>query len=147
MSSLEKKVTVSSSDGEVFELSLTVAQQSQTLNRMIEDDYCANKDCIPLPKITGKILAMVVEYCKKHALTSSLRELKAFDDEFIKVDMDTLCDLILAADYLCIKGLAVLTSLSMSSSIINKTLPELCQTFNIDNLTPEEFEQIRRENH
>ncbi|XP_019153983.1 PREDICTED: SKP1-like protein 1B [Ipomoea nil] len=144
--SSEKKVTLRSSDGEVFELSLTVAQQSETLKRMIEDD-CANKDCIPLPKITGKILAMVVEYCKKHASTSRLRELKAFDDEFINVDMDTLCHLILAAEYLRINGLVVLTSLSMSRLMIGKTLPELCQTFNIDNLTPEEFEQIRRENH
>lgn len=89
----EKKVTLRSSDGEVFEVSQTVAQQSQTIKHMIEDD-CA-ESCIPMPNVTGKILAKVIEYCKKHVEASEVDELKAFDSEFVKVDQATLFDLIL----------------------------------------------------
>ncbi|XP_019160047.1 PREDICTED: SKP1-like protein 1B [Ipomoea nil] len=140
----EEELMVRSSDGEIFKLSPTAIQQSQFLKRMIDD---AVRDCIPIPKVTGKILAMVIKYCKAHASTLNLIDLKTFDDEFIKVDMDTLCDLILAADYLRIKGLLVLTSLSMSRLIKDKTLPELCKAFNIYDLTSEDLEQIDRENH
>nr|GLL35505.1 SKP1-like protein 1B [Ipomoea trifida] len=46
-----KKITLKSSDGEVFEVTKTVARESQTIKHMIEDD-CAD-NCIPLSNITG----------------------------------------------------------------------------------------------
>nr|GMD37539.1 putative gag-polypeptide of LTR copia-type [Ipomoea batatas] len=45
-----KKITWKSSDGEVFEVTETVARESQTIKRMIEDD-CAD-NCIPLSTVT-----------------------------------------------------------------------------------------------
>ncbi|XP_019156818.1 PREDICTED: SKP1-like protein 1A [Ipomoea nil] len=141
----EKKLKVCSSDGEVFELSQTVAQQSETLNHMIEDD-CA-EDCIPLPNVTGKIFAMVLEYCKKHAVDSSVEELIAFDVEFVKVDHATLFDLILAANYLHIPDLMNLTCQTLADLIKDKSPEEIRKIFNIKNdFTPEEEEAIRREN-
>ncbi|PKI51131.1 hypothetical protein CRG98_028477 [Punica granatum] len=84
-----------------------VSDRPQTIRHMIEDD-CADNG-IPLPNVTSKILAKVVEYCKKHVeaaaesksedrpspATAAEDELKAWDADFVKVDQATLFDLIL----------------------------------------------------
>lgn len=94
-----KKITLKSSDGEAFEVEEAVALESQTIKHMIEDD-CADSG-IPLPNVTSKILAKVIEYCKKHVEAAnpedkpSEDDLKAWDAEFVKVDQATLFDLIL----------------------------------------------------
>uniref|UniRef100_A0A7C8ZBF3 SKP1-like protein n=1 Tax=Opuntia streptacantha TaxID=393608 RepID=A0A7C8ZBF3_OPUST len=150
-----KKVTLKSSDGETFEVEEAVALESQTIKHMIEDD-CAD-NAIPLPNVTGKILSKVIEYCKKHVdaaaakssdeRSSSDDELKAWDAEFVKVDQNTLFDLILAANYLNIKSLLDLTCQTVADMIKGKTPEEIRKTFNIKNdFTPEEEEEVRREN-
>lgn len=150
-----KKVTLRSSDGEEFEIDEEVAMESQTIKHMIEDD-CAD-NAIPLPNVTGKILAMVVEYCKKHVEAASKAteersgsaedDLKAWDADFVKVDQATLFDLILAANYLNIKSLLDLTCQTVADMIKGKTPEEIRKTFNIKNdFTPEEEEEVRREN-
>lgn len=93
-SSIKKMITLRSSDGEAFDVEESVAMESQTIKHMIEDD-CADNG-IPLPNVTGKILSKVIEYCKKHVESSqNAEELKTWDAEYIKVDMDTLYCLIL----------------------------------------------------
>ncbi|XP_022860241.1 SKP1-like protein 1A [Olea europaea var. sylvestris] len=104
-----KKVTLRSSDGEVFEVDEVVALESQTIKHMVEDD-CAD-NVIPLPNVTGKILSKIIEYCKKHVDAASSKpddkvsanddDLKAFDADFVKVDQGTLYDLILVCLSLC----------------------------------------------
>ena len=97
--SSSKKITLKSSDGEAFEVEEAVALESQTIKHMIEDD-CADNG-IPLPNVTSKILAKVIEYCKKHVESTcadertSDEDLKAWDTEFVRVDQATLFDLIL----------------------------------------------------
>lgn len=100
-------ICLKSSDGETFEVDESVAVESQTIKHMIEDN-CAD-NIIPLPNVTSKILAKVIEYCKRHVDAASKAEtdgtvtaaaggdedLKAFDAEFVKVDQSTLFDLIL----------------------------------------------------
>lgn len=95
MSAETKMIVLKSSDNETFEVDEAVALESQTMKHMIEDD-CANTT-IPLPNVSSKILAKVIEYCKKHVESRSAAddELKSFDAEFIKVDQGTLFDLIL----------------------------------------------------
>nr|XP_016493547.1 PREDICTED: SKP1-like protein 1A [Nicotiana tabacum] len=95
-----KMIVLKSSDGETFEVEESVAVESQTIKHMIEDD-CADTS-IPLPNVTSKILAKVIEYCKRHVDAASKTEdkaveddLKAFDADFVKVDQSTLFDLIL----------------------------------------------------
>eukprot|EP00262_Sarcandra_glabra_P011090 TRINITY_DN26795_c0_g1_i1.p1 TRINITY_DN26795_c0_g1~~TRINITY_DN26795_c0_g1_i1.p1 ORF type:complete len:155 (-),score=26.47 TRINITY_DN26795_c0_g1_i1:354-818(-) len=149
---MTKKVTLKSSDGEVFEVDEAVALESQTIKHMIEDD-CADNG-IPLPNVTSKILSKVIEYCKKHvemAKESEDRvaeeELKTWDADFVKVDQATLFDLILAANYLNIKSLLDLTCQTVADMIKGKTPEEIRKTFNIKNdFTPEEEEEVRREN-
>ncbi|SPT20894.1 unnamed protein product [Triticum aestivum] len=141
----KKMITLKSSDGEEFQVEVAVAMESQTIRHMIEDD-CADNG-IPLPNVDSKILSKVIEYCKKHAAAAPAEDLKSFDAEFVKVDQATLFDLILAANYLNIKGLLDLTCQTVADMIKGKTPEEIRKTFNIKNdFTPEEEAEIRREN-
>ncbi|XP_058734544.1 SKP1-like protein 1A isoform X1 [Vicia villosa] len=148
-----KKINLKSSDGDIFVIDEAVALESQTIKHMIEDD-CADETGIPLPNVTSKILAKVIEYCNKHvdAANSDGRsvdedEIKNWDAEFVKVDQQTLFDLILAANYLDIKSLLDLTCKTVADMIKGKTPEEIRKTFNIKNdFTKEEEEEIRREN-
>ena len=96
-----KKIMLKSSDEETFEVEEAVAVQSQTIKHMIEDD-CADNE-IPLPNVTSKILSKVLEYCKKHVDAAADKEknpdqeLKDWDADFVKVDQNTLFDLILVS--------------------------------------------------
>uniref|UniRef100_A0A2P2PJR1 SKP1-like protein n=1 Tax=Rhizophora mucronata TaxID=61149 RepID=A0A2P2PJR1_RHIMU len=153
MSVSSKTIVLKSSDGETFEVAEGVALQSQTIKHMIEDG-CAD-NAIPLPNVTGAIISKVIEYCKKHAEAASDTDkdlnfsdaLKTWDAEFAKVDQGTLFDLILAANYLNIKGLLDLTCQTVADMIKGKTPEEIRRTFNIKNdFTPEEEEEVRREN-
>ncbi|XP_020574234.1 LOW QUALITY PROTEIN: SKP1-like protein 1A [Phalaenopsis equestris] len=152
-----KKVTLKSSDGEEFLVEEAVAMESQTIRHMIEDG-CADNG-IPLPNVNSKILSKVIEYCKKHVASAKSsgpaagdektaeEDLKGWDSDFVKVDQATLFDLILAANYLNIKGLLDLTCQTVADMIKGKTPEEIRKTFNIKNdFTPEEEEEIRREN-
>ncbi|CAL0314487.1 unnamed protein product [Lupinus luteus] len=95
----KKKITLKSSDGESFEVDEAVALQSQTIKHMVEDG-CAD-NAIPLPNVTGNILAKVIKYCKKHVKSSASenntidKALVAWDAYFVKVDQATLFHLIL----------------------------------------------------
>ena len=162
----KKMITLKSSDGEEFEVEEAVAMESQTIRHMIEDD-CADNG-IPLPNVNSKILSKVIEYCNKHVHAAAAAASKAADDaasaaaavpppsgedlknwdaDFVKVDQATLFDLILAANYLDIKGLLDLTCQTVADMIKGKTPEEIRKTFNIKNdFTPEEEEEIRREN-
>ncbi|BFG20857.1 hypothetical protein CerSpe_071310 [Prunus speciosa] len=157
----KKKITLKSSDDEIFEVEEAVAVQSQTIKHMVEDN-CAN-NAIPLPNVTSSTLAKVIEYCKKHheeeyckkyheeeaAANGENREeiLKNWDAMFVNVDQSILFALILAANYLNIKSLLNLTCQVAADMIKGKTPEEIRKTFNIMNdFTPEEEEEIRKEN-
>ncbi|KAM6546860.1 hypothetical protein CsatB_027596 [Cannabis sativa] len=144
-SSSSKKITLISSDGESFEMEEAVAMQSQMIKFMIEDG-CAD-NAIPVPNVTANILAMVIEYCKKHIDSPNDVDLESWDANFVKVDQATLYDLIMAANYLNIKDLLDLTCQTVADMIKGKTPEEIRKTFNIENdFTPEEEEAIRKEN-
>ncbi|KAL5072940.1 hypothetical protein RYX36_011924 [Vicia faba] len=150
-----KKVNLKSNDGELFEIDEAVAVESQTIKHMIEDD-CADETGIPLPNVTSRILAKVIEYCKKHVEAPKIdeygmpvdgKDMKKWDAEFVKVDQDTLFDLILAANYLDIKSLLDLTCKTVASMMDGRTPDEIRRTFNIKNdYTKEEEQEVRREN-
>ncbi|XP_015170516.1 SKP1-like protein 1B [Solanum tuberosum] len=144
-------ISLRSFDGETFEVDEAVALESETIKHLIEDD-CANTS-IPLHNVTGKILAKVIEYCKRHVEVpkaedkTAKEDLKTFDAEFVKVDQSTLFNLMLAANYLNIKSLLDLTCQTVADMIKGKTPEEIRKTFNIENdFTPEEEEEVRREN-
>lgn len=148
------KVHLRSSDEQMFEVDEEVAYESLTVKNMIEDT--GTEAPIPLPNVSSKVLAKVIEYCKFHVDAKSGNadkpsklddDVKAWDMEFVKVDQSTLFELILAANYLNIKSLLDLTCLTVANMIKGKTPEEIRKTFNIKNdFTPEEEEEVRKEN-
>jgi S-phase kinase-associated protein 1 len=79
----------------------------------------------------------------------SLRDIAfAHDREaFCAVDVETLFRIILAANYLDIKPLLDITCATVANMIKGKTPEEIRKTFHVKNdFTPEEEEQIRKEN-
>ncbi|WVZ58695.1 hypothetical protein U9M48_008937 [Paspalum notatum var. saurae] len=143
----KKLIVLKSSDGEEFQVEEAVAMESQTLRHMIEDDCAENG--IPLLNVTSNILAKVIEYCNKHIHDTKSaadtfnaspfgagEDLKNWDLEFVK-----------AANYLGIKGLLDLTCQTVADMTKGKSPEEIREMFNIKNdLTPEEEEEIRKEN-
>lgn len=107
--SSSKKIVLRSSDGETFDVDEIVAVESQTIKHMIEDD-CVDT-VIPLPNVTSAILSKVVEYCKMHVETDDKDSkviddtLKTWDAEFVKVDQNTLFDLILVSSFFPLSGI------------------------------------------
>ena len=148
------KVHLRSSDEQMFEVDEEVAYESLTVKNMIEDT--GTEAPIPLPNVSSKILAKVIEYCKFHVDAKAGNadkpsklddDVKAWDMEFVKVDQSTLFELILAANYLNIKSLLDLTCLTVANMIKGKTPEEIRKTFDIKNdFTPEEEEEVRKEN-
>merc|ERR1719498_1914825 len=136
----------------MFEVEEEVAFESLTVKNMIEDT--GTEAPIPLPNVSSKILAKVIEYCKYHVDAKDADkgskgddDTKAWDTEFVKVDQGTLFELILAANYLNIKSLLDLTCLTVANMIKGKTPEEIRKTFDITNdFTPEEEEEVRKEN-
>ncbi|KAF5181057.1 Skp1-like protein [Thalictrum thalictroides] len=143
----KKMITLKSSDNQEFEVEEVVACESETIKNMIEDD--CYKEGIPLPNVTGNILAKVIEYCKKHVEEGvSDKDKKKWDEEFTKnMDQQRLFELILAANYLNIKKLMDVTCQAVADSIKDCSPEEIRTMFNITNdFTQEEEEQVRKEN-
>ncbi|KAG7635714.1 SKP1-like protein 14 [Arabidopsis thaliana] len=140
------KIVLSSSDGESFEVEEAVARKLKIVEHMIEDDCVVTE--VPLQNVTGKILSIVVEYCKKHVVDEESEEFKTWDEEFMKkFDQPTVFQLLLAANYLNIKGLLDLSAQTVADRIKDKTPEEIREIFNIENdFTPEEEEAVRKEN-
>ncbi|CAN0917666.1 SKP1-like protein 4 [Linum grandiflorum] len=122
---------------------------------------------IPLDNVTSSILRRVIKYCRMHASAADeADEVRKWDQEFVKVNLAMLFDLILfsgknsfvyynwclvyylkAADYLNIKELLELTCRKAAYMISEKTTEEMRKIFNIKNdFTPEEEANIRIEN-
>ncbi|XP_059627188.1 SKP1-like protein 1 [Cornus florida] len=75
-SNKEKMLTLRSSDNEEFVVEESVALRSMLIKRKAEEDSTA----VSLPEITGKCLANIIEYLKKHADSKvSEDDLKKFD--------------------------------------------------------------------
>ncbi|KAI7104863.1 hypothetical protein KC343_g16226, partial [Hortaea werneckii] len=67
--------------------------------------------------------------------------------KFMQVDQEMLFEIILAANYMDIKALLDVGCKTVANMIKGKSPEEIRKTFNIQNdFTPEEEEQIRREN-
>lgn len=150
-------VILQSMDGQEFRMEVKVAKMSETIKNLIED---AGVDhVVPLPNVTGKIFAKVVEYCKYHtehpvSVVTEEKE-KRIDDDIIgwdldftvNVDQQTLFELILAANYLDIKDLLDMLCKTIAKQLVGKTPQQIKDMFGIKvDFTPEEEEQVRREN-
>ena len=154
-------VTLVSSDAHEFQVEEEVATMSKTIESLIAD--VGTKETIPLPNVSGKILAKVLEFMKFHVTSEKERKkiekerekiekseekiqesitaaiarvetsMRSFDEEFIKVDQSTQFDLLLAANYLNIKSLLNLLCDVVAAKIRGKSPEEIRTIFNIKN--------------
>jgi len=155
-------IKLQSSDGEIFEVDVQIARCSLTIKTMLEDlggDTDEGEDeVVPLPNVNSAILRKVIQWATHHkddpapaeddeSKEKRTDDISSWDADFLKVDQGTLFELILAANYLDIKGLLDVTCKTVANMIKGKTPEEIRKTFNIKNdFTPSEEEQVRKEN-
>jgi S-phase kinase-associated protein 1 len=153
-------IKLQSSDGEIFEVDVEIAKASVTIKTMLEDLGMDEEDeeVVPLPNVNSTILKKVIQWATNHKDDPAPSEddehkdkrtddISSWDADFLKVDQGTLFELILAANYLDIKGLLDVTCKTVANMIKGKTPEEIRKTFNIKNdFTPAEEEQVRKEN-
>ena len=128
---------------------------------MLEDlgmeEDADNEEAVPLPNVSTNILKKVIQWSTHHKdeptpvddenKEKRTDDISSWDLDFLKVDQGTLFELILAANYLDIKGLLDVTCKTVANMIKGKSPEEIRRTFNIKNdFTPAEEEQIRKEN-
>lgn len=152
-------IKLKSSDGEIFDVDIEVAKQSITIKTMLEDLGVgeSNEEIVPLPNVNSTILKKVLLWANYHkndppVVDDENRDKRtddicSWDADFLKVDQGTLFELILASNYLDIKGLLNVTCKCVANMIKGKTPEEIRKTFNIQNdFSPQEEEQVRKEN-
>ncbi|CAO2046272.1 unnamed protein product [Urochloa humidicola] len=127
------------------------------------DEGCvaASGGVVELQTLTGAALSRVAEYVKRHFKNGAAAPeddpgfyvpgdddpLARFDDELVRVDNDSLIDLIKAANFLGIDGLMDLACKAVAEQMKGKTADEIRNKFNIVNdYTEEKLEEVRREN-
>ncbi|CAM9949219.1 unnamed protein product, partial [Chrysoparadoxa australica] len=157
----DRTVHLLSQDGESFDVPVKVAQMSELVKTMIDDDAEGEDQEaqeIPLPNVKCNVLAKVIEFCKHHEQdtmheiekplkSANMHEVvQEWYASFVQVEQEILFELILAANYMDIKPLLDLTCATVASMIKGKTPEEIRKTFNIVNdFTPEEEAQVREE--
>lgn len=143
-------IKLQSADGETVEVDVEIAKCSGTINTMIEslgiEDGEEEEEAVPLPNVnSGTILRKVIEWATHHKDEPQPPEddeenenrvkrsdnIPAWDADFLKVDQGTLFELLLAANYLDVKGLFNVTAKTIANMIKGKTAEEIRQTLNI----------------
>ncbi|KAL2109998.1 hypothetical protein VUR80DRAFT_1725 [Thermomyces stellatus] len=158
----QKKTWLASNDGVVKEVDRAVAERSMLIKNMLDDlgDAAISKENpIPIPNVNDAVLTKVIEWCVHHqndppttgddddAARKKMTEIDEWDQKFMQVDQEMLFEIILASNYLDIKPLLDVGCKTVANMIKGKSPEEIRKTFNITNdFTPEEEEQIRREN-
>ncbi|KAI3981069.1 hypothetical protein MKX01_032209 [Papaver californicum] len=155
----KKMITLKTKDNEVFEVEESVVLLSDVIKHIIEDD-CAD-NVIPIPNVSSKTLAKVIEFLNKHGDTKELdedkknEELTRWNKEFIqsfgnlenKSNLMTLFEVMGGASFLGIKSLLDVTSYAAANIIKDMELEEVRAIFDIENdFTPEEEAQLRDDN-
>ncbi|KAG8311078.1 suppressor of kinetochore protein mutant [Homalodisca vitripennis] len=119
---------------------------------------CDEEEVVPLPNVNSAILKKVIQWATYHKddppppeddenKEKRTDDISSWDADFLKVDQGTLFELILAANYLDIKGLLDVTCKTVANMIKGKTPEEIRKTFNIKNdFSASEEEQVRKEN-
>ena len=128
------QIKLQSSDSETFEVDVEIAKKSETIKTMLEDLGLDDDDDEPisLPNVNAAILRKVIEWATHHKddppppedeenREKRTDDIEPHDQEFLKVDQGTLFELILAANYLDIKGLLDVTCKTVANMIKGKT--------------------------
>ena len=157
-----QKVWLQSNDNAIIEVDRAVADRSILIKNMLDDvgdDMIRQDNAIPIPNVNEAVLRKVIEWCEHHRndpaqaqddesdARKKTTDIEEWDQKFMQVDQEMLFEIILASNYLDIKPLLDVGCKTVANMIKGKSPEEIRKTFNITNdFTPEEEEQIRREN-
>ncbi|KAH7162649.1 Skp1 family, dimerization domain-containing protein [Dactylonectria macrodidyma] len=157
-----QKVWLASNDNAIVEVDRVVAERSMLLKNMLEDvgdEQMNAHNPVPIPNVNEAVLRKVIEWCEHHRTDppqtqddesdarKKTTDIEEWDQKFMQVDQEMLFEIILASNYLDIKPLLDVGCKTVANMIKGKSPEEIRKTFNITNdFTPEEEEQIRREN-
>jgi len=156
--STSNTIKLQSNDGVEIVVERPIAERSVLIKNMLED--CGEvTDAIPISNVNESILRKVIEWCEHHKNDPVLADnetddsrkkttdIDEWDQKFMNVDQEMLFEIILAANFLDIKPLLDTGCKTVANMIKGKSPEEIRKLFNIQNdFTPEEEEQIRREN-
>ncbi|CAD6439934.1 a72f4007-e26b-4ac9-a3ac-b95efa95860f [Sclerotinia trifoliorum] len=149
-----------SNDNASITVDRAVAERSMLIKNMLEDlgDGVLSTP-VPIPNVNEAVLRKVIEWAEHHKhdpapnvdddadSRKKTTDIEEWDQKFMQVDQEMLFEIILAANYLDIKALLDVGCKTVANMIKGKSPEEIRKTFNITNdFTPEEEEQIRREN-
>ena len=143
-----------SSDNQKIEIDSESAQKSHLLKGLMTD-FNSSQEPIPIPDIKADILNKVVEYLTyykgknpkdipKPMPSDNLSEIiDEWDVKFINgIELDSVFDLINAANYMDIPSLLDLSCAKIASLLKGKTAQEIRTMFNIEcDLTEEELKE------
>ncbi|KAG6109174.1 E3 ubiquitin ligase complex SCF subunit scon-3 [Claviceps humidiphila] len=157
-----KKVWLASNDNAIIEVDRIVVERSMLIKNMLDDigdEGISETNPIPIPNVNEAVLRKVIEWCEHHRNDPPTTQddesdgrrrttdIEEWDQKFMQVDQEMLFEIILASNYLDIKPLLDVGCKTVANMIKGKSPEEIRKTFNITNdFTPEEEEQIRREN-
>jgi len=158
-SSSPKLINITTSDGVPMSVQRPVAERSILIKNLLEDLGGESEESIPIPNVNEAVMKKVLEWCEHHRndppatqdddsdSRKKSTDIDEWDQKFMQVDQEMLFEIILAANYLDIKALLDVGCKTVANMIKGKSPDEIRKTFNIQNdFTPEEEEQIRREN-
>lgn len=152
-------ITLVSNDGVAIQVERQVAERSMLIVNMLDDLGEAAGTEVPIPNVNESVLKKVIEWCEHHKNDppaaaeddsdnrKKTTDIEEWDQKFMQVDQEMLFEIILASNYLDIKPLLDVGCKTVANMIKGKSPEEIRKTFNITNdFTPEEEDQIRREN-
>ncbi|XP_050385358.1 SKP1-like protein 21 [Argentina anserina] len=140
---LKSYIWLQTTDGSIQQVEQEVAMFCPLICReVIRKGMGSSKNhAISLPeRVNTAMLSLILDYCRFHqVLGRSNKECKSFDEKFIRMDTQRLCELTSAADSLQLKPLVDLTSRALARIIEGKTPEEIREIFHLpDDLTEEE---------
>jgi len=152
-------IKLKSNDDHVVEVTVGVAKMFGLIKNMIDNQIGEDEDDhpVPLPNVRGEVLDKVVEYAKYHHedpppdeddTEKKNGEISPWDAKFLEpLDQSTLFDVILAANYLDLKGLLDVACQKVANTIKSKSVEEVREMLELENdFTPEEEAKILEEN-
>ena len=152
------KITLKTSDNELFEVEEAVAMKFCSVKQYFDDENnnnvtsCASTTVIPLPNVESHPLAILITYCKKHLKikannADNKKEMEQYEQELLrKVMPQELTELILAANYLNFKEALDFFCRAVACAIQNKSVEYVRKFFGLESdFEPEEEEKLREE--
>ncbi|PSS34308.1 SKP1-like protein [Actinidia chinensis var. chinensis] len=141
---MKSYIWVQTADGSIQQVEEEVAMFCPMICREVlqQTGMGSSKNyAISLPqRVNPAIFGLILDYCRFHQVPGrSNKERKIFDEKFVRLDTNKLCELASAADSLQLRPLVDLTSRALARMIEGRTPEEVREIFNIpDDLTEEE---------